>query len=147
VNWQHSIEIDAPAATVWSVFSDVTRWPEWTASVDRVVPLDAPQLSPGARFQIEQPRLPKIVWEVTELDAGRAWKWRSTSAGTTTVAWHEVTSLGDGRTLARQGIDQRGFLAPLVGLLTSRLTDRYLAMEARGLKARSEQSTADDPTG
>ena len=143
MNREHRIEIDAPADTVWAVFSDVVRWPEWTASVDRVVAIDGPELVVGAQFAIDQPRFPKIVWEVTELDRGRAWKWRSTSLGTTTIAWHEVTPINEGRTLARQGIDQRGFLAPVIGLLTGRVTERYLEMEARGLKARSEQVHAD----
>jgi hypothetical protein len=146
VNREHHIEIDAPVDIVWGVFSDVVRWPEWTASVDRVVPIDGPELVVGAQFAIEQPRLPKIVWQVTELDRGRAWKWRSTAMGTTTIAWHEVTPMDDGRTLARQGIDQRGFLAPAIGLFTARVTERYLEMEARGLKARSERIRADDGT-
>jgi len=146
VNHAGNVEIDAPAATVWTVFSDVTHWPEWTASVTRVIGQDGPELRVGARFAIKQPRLPEMVWEVTELDVGRGWKWRTTSIGTTTVGWHEVTPLNDGRTRVRQGIDQRGFLAPVVGFLTARLTQRYLEMEARGLKGRSEQSTADDPT-
>src|SRR5262249_34569828 len=34
--------------------------------------------------------------------------------------------------------DQHGWLAPVLGPLLSRLTDRYLAMEAAGLKRRSE---------
>ena len=144
MNRASSIEIDAPAATVWTVFSDVTRWPEWTASVKTVVPLDGPELAVGARFAITQPRFPKLVWEVTAIDPGRGWTWRNSSLGTTTVAWHDIAPLDNGGTLARQGIDQRGPLAPLVGFLTSRLTERYLGLEAQGLKARSEQRRAGD---
>ena len=144
MNREHSIEIDAPAATVWAVFSDVVHWPDWTASVRRVVPVDEPALVVGAQFTIEQPRLPRLVWEVTEIDPGHGWTWRSTSPGTTTTGWHEVVPLDDGRTRARQGIDQHGLLAPVVGLFTVRLTERYLAMESQGLKARSEQLHAND---
>ena len=64
------VEIDAPAAVVWDVFSDVERWPEWTASVTRLVALDGPGLAVGKRFEIKQPRMPKLVWEVTDVDAG-----------------------------------------------------------------------------
>jgi hypothetical protein len=144
VNREQSIEIAAPADTVWAVFSDVVHWPDWTASVRRVVPMDGPELVVGARFTIEQPKLPKVVWEVSEVNAGRGWTWRNTSPGTTTIAWHEVIPIDDGRTRARQGIDQRGLLAPVVGLFTTRLMERYLAMESQGLKARSEQLHADD---
>jgi hypothetical protein len=144
MNREQSIDIDAPVATVWAVFSDVVHWPDWTESTRRVVAVDGPGLAVGSRFAIEQPRLPKLVWQVTEVDPGRGWKWRSTSPGTTTVAWHEVTPIDDGRTRVRQGIEQRGVLAPVAGLFTGRLTERYLAMEARGLKARCEQLHADN---
>ncbi len=61
------VDIDAPAAVVWDVFSDVERWPEWTASVTRLVALDGPGLAVGKRFEIKQPRMPKLVWEVTDV--------------------------------------------------------------------------------
>jgi len=58
VNREGSIEIDAPATKVWKVFSDIARWPEWTESVERVVPQDGPDVRVGAHFAIKQPRLP-----------------------------------------------------------------------------------------
>ena len=133
-----SIEIEAPAATVWDVFADVERWPEWTASVDRVVALDGAGLAVGKRFEIKQPRLPKLVWEVTELAPGVSWQWRQHSPGGTTVASHEVVPQ-EGTTLVRQRIEQRGPIGVAVGLLMRRLTRRYLDLEGKGLKARSEQ--------
>ena len=59
---ERSIEIEAPAAVVWSVFTDAERWPEWTASVDSVVALDGPGIAVGRRFEIKQPRFPRLVW-------------------------------------------------------------------------------------
>jgi uncharacterized membrane protein len=143
MNHESSAEIDAPAPTVWTVFSDVAHWSEWTASVDHAEPLDGPDLAVGARFAIKQPRLPKLVWEVTEVEPGRSWRWQSRSPGITTVGWHEVIALEHARTRVRQGIEQRGWMAPVVGVFTSRLTERYLALEAAGLKARSERTRAD----
>ena len=57
------VDIEAPATVVWDVFSDVECWPEWTASVSRLVALDGPGLAVGKRFEIKQPRMPKLVWE------------------------------------------------------------------------------------
>src|SRR5947209_3927427 len=42
---ESGVEIDAPASLVWEVFSDVERWPEWTASVTSLVALDGPGLA------------------------------------------------------------------------------------------------------
>jgi uncharacterized protein YndB with AHSA1/START domain len=134
-----SIEISAPAPTVWDVFTDVERWSEWTASIERIVPLDGPGLEVGNRFEIKQPRMAKLVWEVTDVDPGTSWTWRQRSPGATTLATHEVVPCGPGQTLVRQRIDQRGPVGVLFGVLTRRLTNRYLDLEAQGLKARSEQ--------
>jgi uncharacterized protein YndB with AHSA1/START domain len=134
-----SIEIDAPPSTVWDVFVDVERWPEWTASVDRLVALDGPGIEVGKRFEIDQPRMPTLVWQVTEVEPGRSWTWVQRSPGGTTLASHVVEAVGDDRALVRQRIDQRGPVGVTVGLLMRRLTRRYLELEAQGLKARSEE--------
>ena len=134
-----SIEIDAPRAVVWDVFSDVERWPEWTASVDRVVPINGTGIEVGKRFEIKQPRLPKLIWEVTAVDRGTSWTWAQRSPGGRATAWHEVTRTDDGKTLVRQRMDQRGPVGVVVGVLMRRLTRRYLELEAGGLKAVSEQ--------
>src|SRR3954469_5201235 len=118
----HSIEIHAPAAAVWAVFADAERWPQWTASVERVLALDGPGIEVGQRFEIKQPRLPTVVWQVTEVDPGRSWTWRTHGPGATTLARHEVTTEADGRTLVRQRIDQRGVFGVAVGVVMRRLT-------------------------
>jgi uncharacterized membrane protein len=133
-----SIEIAAPAQVVWDVFADAERWPEWTSSVERLVALDGPGIAVGKRFELKQPRFPTLVWEVTEVEPGTSWTWRQRSPGGTTLASHEVVALGPDRTLVRQRIDQRGPIGVLVGVLTRRITRRYLDLEAQGLKARSE---------
>jgi uncharacterized protein YndB with AHSA1/START domain len=136
---ESSIEIAAPAAVVWTIFTDVEHWPEWTASVERLAALDGPSIEVGHRFEIRQPRFPKLVWEVTDVAPGVAWTWRQRSFGGTTLATHELTALDGERTLVRQRIDQRGPVGVAVGLLTRRLTKRYLTLEGEGLKARSEE--------
>jgi len=145
---ESSIEIEASPEVVWRVFADVERWPSWTASVRQVTPLDGPDLAVERRFEILQPRFPRLVWTVTELDAGRGWTWRQRSPGATTLAVHEVVPLDGGRrTLVRQRIDQRGPGGVVVGFLSRRLTRRYLAMEAEGLKRASEAQAQAGSTG
>ena len=136
---ESSVEIAAPASIVWNVFSDVERWPEWTASVTSLAGLDGPDLAVGKRFEIKQPRLPRLVWEVTEVLPGESWTWVQRSPGGSTLARHDVVATDDGHALVRQRLEQRGPIGAVVGRLMHGTTKRYLELEAQGLKARSEQ--------
>lgn len=133
-----SVDIDAPADLVWTVFAEVETWPDWTASVTELTGLDGPQLAVGHRFEIKQPRMPKLVWTVTEIVPGSSWTWVQRSPGGVTSARHQVSATASGHTLVRQELEQSGPLGALVGMLMRRMTQRYLTREAQGLKARSE---------
>lgn len=74
-----TVAIDAPADLVWNVFTDVEHWPDWTPSVTRLAGLDGPELVVGRRFQIDQPRLPRLVWTVTEFIPHKSWTWAQRS--------------------------------------------------------------------
>ena len=140
MNYEHSELIDAEPAAVWALYADVERWPEWTTSVTRVTGLEGADLRVGKRFRIEQPRLPSLVWDVTAVEPGASWTWMQRSFGSTTVATHEVIPTEGQRTTVRQRIEQRGPIGVVVGLLMGRLTKRYLAIEAAGLKRRCEDT-------
>lgn len=135
---QHtSVEIEAPASRVWAVLRDVERWAEWTASFRSVTLLD-PELRVGARARVDQPRIPTTVWTVTSLSEGREFVWEAGGSGMRTTGRHLVDPVGDGRSRVTLSIAQSGWLGTLVGRAYRSLTDRYLAMEAAGLRARSE---------
>jgi len=143
---EDSVEIDAPAQLVWEVFSDVQRWPEWTASVTSLVGKDGANLAVGKRFSIKQPGMSKLVWKVTEIDHGSSWTWVQRSPGVLVTARHWVTAQPGGRTHVRQQLEQRGVLGALVGRMMIKKTKRFLELEAQGLKARSEElSRANGP--
>lgn len=125
------LPIACPAERVWTVLSDVERWPEWTASMTSVE-LDGP-LEVGTTVKIRQPRLPATTWTVTEHVPGRSFAWRSTAPGSTVIGQHEVTPRGDGTSRLRLTLDQTGPLGSLVGLVYRGLTRRYVQMEADGL--------------
>jgi uncharacterized membrane protein len=132
-----SVDISAPPERVWAVMIDGERWPEWTRSVTSVRRLDTGPLRVGSRARIRQPRVPPAVWRVTQLDDGRSFTWVSGSALARATARHSVerTAAGSRATLS---VSYSGLLGRVVGRLTRDLNDRYLALEASGLKARSE---------
>ncbi|MEU0565015.1 SRPBCC family protein [Nonomuraea sp. NPDC005983] len=138
MRFESAIRIAASPQRVWEVFSDVERWPEWTETVTSVELAEPGPLKVGSRAKIRQPRLLTALWEVTELVEGEYFVWASRSPGVRVTGGHWVEAAPDG-TLCRSTIDQEGLLGPLMARLTGKLTTRYLALEAEGLKARSEQ--------
>jgi uncharacterized membrane protein len=139
VEFVKSIDIDAPPAVVWDVMSDGERWPEWTASVTSVRRLDKGPLRIGSRALIRQPRFPPAVWQVTQLEPGRRFVWKSGLPGLWVYGDHSVADRSGGTT-ATLRLFYEGALARLMGRLTRGITNRYLDMEANGLKRRSEEN-------
>src|SRR5580765_2927530 len=135
-----SVTIDAPIDVVWSVFTDVERWPTWASSFTSVELINGP-MRLGAKARIRQPRLPTVVWEVTKWEPGRSWTWTATGPGARTEASHNLTASGRG-TVAEQSIVSSGPVGRLLAFAWRSLTRRYLAIEAEGLKRRSEQVAA-----
>ena len=134
-----SIVIAAPLERVWSVISDVERWPEWTPTVTRIKRLDDGPLAIGTRASIRQPKLFPAAWKVIALDPGRSFTWTTSGPGVLVTAHHGVDGLPDGTTRATLSIAYSGLLASLVAWLTLGINDRYLGLEAAGLKRRSEE--------
>src|SRR3712207_4344650 len=96
-----TVEINVPAEAVWRLLEDVERWPEMTASIDRVELLDGGPFGKGSRARVHQPRLLPATWTVTEFTPGRSFTWESRTPGVTTVAVHEVTSGSGGSATVR----------------------------------------------
>jgi uncharacterized protein YndB with AHSA1/START domain len=144
---QRSIDIDAPASTVWGVVSDVERWPEWTASISSVRRSRTGPLVVGERVVVAQPRLPTLTYTVTAVEEGRSFTWEAGSAVSRGVGEHVLTPRVSGGCTATVRLTQRGPGARLVGVVLDRITRRYLRMEAEGLKARSEREARAAPPG
>jgi hypothetical protein len=78
------------------------------------------------------------MWQVTELnEAARTFAWVTRAPGVQVVGWHGVEANGAGSKVTLT-LDFSGFLAPLIARLYRGVNERYLAMEANGLKQRSE---------
>lgn len=137
---QESITVDiaAPPGRVWDVLVDVECWSEWTETVTWVRRLDEGPLRAGSRAKISQPKIPETEYVVTELEPGHAFTWVATGPGVTTTARHEVEELPGGGSRVRLAVEQAGWLGSVMGRFYRGLTDRYLANEAAGLKARCE---------
>jgi uncharacterized membrane protein len=139
MEYEFSVDVDAPADKVWAVLTDVENWPQWTASMTRVQRLDSGPFAVGSTARIKQPRLRTAVWRVTELTPERSFVWTSASPGVTTAAEHRIAPRPDNGVTVTLTIQLTGPLAPLVSLLAGATARRYVRMEAQGLKRRCEQ--------
>jgi uncharacterized protein YndB with AHSA1/START domain len=130
-------DIAAPAERVWQVMSDTDRWNEWTPSVTSVKRLGDAPFAVGSRVVIRQPKFPPALWTLTAIEPGRSFTWVSSAPGLRVVARHSVEPIVT-RSRATLSLELQGLLGALFGEMTKGITERYLAFEAAGLKARSE---------
>ena len=130
------VGIDAPPDRVWAVMSDIEKWHEWTPSVRSITRRERGQIRPGHRAWVRQPKFPPALWTVTDV-GDRSFTWMSRAPGMVVTATHSVTPIG-ARSRATLSLNFAGLFGPFFGRLTRDINNRYLAMEAAGLKRRSE---------
>ena len=128
-------DIDATPADVWKVLSRVEQWPEWTPSITSVRMLGRGPLEVGKRVLIRQPRLPPALWRVTELEERVGFTWVSRTPGVEVHAGHWIEPSGQGSRV-RLSIQYGGIFGRLMWRLLRGITERYVAMEAEGLRRR-----------
>lgn len=137
-SFQIETEINASADLVWEIMRDVERWPDWTPTVTSIHLQTPPPLAVGTRAVIRQPKLPPALWRIVELDdALRCFTWVNSAPGVRVVAKHLVIQFGE-KSRATLSLRFEGLLAGILGFATRKLNNRYLAMEAQGLKSRAE---------
>ena len=142
VDIERVVEIAAPPDRVWATMADIERWPEWTASVTSVECLDRGPFGVGSRARVRQPRLPTAIWTVSVFEPGRYFEWQAATPGLLSVGGHRVEAAGDRASRVTLSLAWSGPLAPVVRRLFGKLSRRYVAMEAEGLKRRCEAAAA-----
>ena len=140
MRFQKSIEIHAPKQRVWDVLSDLEAWPERIETVDTVELLTPAPITQGSRVRLKQPKLPEGTWEITTWDAPSYFEWTQKTGGTTNVAGHRVEALGEGRARLTLTLEMRGLLIPIIALFYKDLTNRYMNLEAEGMKRAAESA-------
>ena len=140
MRFEESIDIDAQQERVWEVLSDIEAWPRRIETVDVVELLTPAPMSKGSRVRLKQPKLPEGTWDITVWDAPSYFEWRQKSGGITSVAGHRVEMLEEGRSRLTLSLDMRGPLIPVIGLFYRDLTNRYMTVEAQGMKRAAESA-------
>lgn len=71
MQFAHTVTTNAPAETIWRIWTDVTNWPEWDVALEWAR-LDGPfALNTGGRLKSKGS--PESPFTITQLDAGRSY--------------------------------------------------------------------------
>jgi uncharacterized membrane protein len=140
MHFEKTIEIDAPQQRVWDVLSDLEAWPRRIETVDVVELLTPAPITKGSQVRLKQPKLSEGIWDITVWDAPSYFEWTQKTGGITSVAGHRVEALGEGRARLTLTLDMRGFLIPVIALFYKGLTNRYMNLEAEGMKRAAESA-------
>jgi uncharacterized membrane protein len=138
MRFEKSIEIDASQQRVWDVLTDLEAWPQRIETVDTVELLTPAPITTGSRVRLKQPKLPEGTWDITVWDAPSYFEWTQKTTGVTSVAGHRVEALSEGRSRLTLTLDMRGLLFSIVGRFYKDLTNRYMSLEAEGMKRAAE---------
>jgi carbon monoxide dehydrogenase subunit G len=140
MRFEKSIDIDAPQQRVWDVLSAIEAWAQRIETVEVVELLTPTPITKGSRVRLKQPKLPEGTWDITVWDAPSYFEWTQKASGITSVAGHRVEALGEGRARLTLTLEMRGYLIAIIGLFYKNLTNRYMNLEAEGMKRAAEST-------
>lgn len=140
MRFERSIDIEAPPQRVWDVLSALEAWPQRIETVELVELLTPGPITTGSRVLLRQPKVPTGIWNITAWDPPASFEMTQKAGGATSVAGHRVEALGPGRARLTLTLDMRGVLIPVIGRFYRDLTNRYLTLEAEGMKRAAESA-------
>jgi uncharacterized protein YndB with AHSA1/START domain len=97
------IVIDAEPATVWATLTDLTRMPEWSPELVRMLPLKRGGLRVG-QWYLGLNRRKAVLWPtrnvVKQVEPGRVLAWHTATSGATWI--YELEAAGGGTRLVQR---------------------------------------------
>jgi len=138
MRFEKSIDIAARQQRVWEVLSAVEAWPQRIDTVDTVELVTPAPITTGSRVRLKQPKIPEGTWDITVWDPPSYFEWTQKMTGATSVAGHRVEALEDGRARLTLTLEMRGFFIAIIGVFYKDLTNRYMNLEAEGMKRAAE---------
>lgn len=92
--------VDAPAADVWRILTDLDDWPRWGPSV-RSAAIEGGAPRPGARGTVTTIAGVRLAFEITAWEPPRRCAWKVAGVRATD---HVVEPMGDSRCRVRIGV-------------------------------------------
>ena len=140
IEYRAETDIAAPAETIWEILTDVSAYPDWDPSCDRI----EGTVSPGAKLKVYSKLAPGRAFavKVTQLDPPSTMVWTGGMPlglfkGVRTFA---LSSAGKGQTHFSLHEVFEGLMLPLISRSMPDMTDAFRGFCA-GLKTRAEAAT------
>jgi hypothetical protein len=111
--------LEAGPAAVWTVWTDVARWPEWDISKE-IARLDGP-FEPGVSGWAKQRGNLGGTFTITAVEAGRRWVSECPVPLGRVVFDHVLEPVAKGRVRVVKRVDVEGGIAPLVRLFVPKM--------------------------
>lgn len=132
------VMIEAPAALVWEVLSDIRNWPDWNPSVSRVSMYG--ELKPGTDFHWKADGV-SIVSALQSVEPNKRLAWTGRSPGIRAIHVWEFEAQQDAtRVRTRESFE--GLMARLLSGPLSRMLNNSLTDGLRHLKQECERRVA-----
>ena len=134
-----SLETKASPATVWRVWSDVNRWPQWNPDMNESRIDGALKLGATGMINTKSGGRHDVV--VTHYEEGRSFELESTALPGTKMAIRASIGPSGGGSRITQGFEPRGLLAPIVGPMMGGQILKTFNAVLGGLKQRVESGS------
>jgi uncharacterized protein YndB with AHSA1/START domain len=122
---EHTIETTAAPEAVWRAWTDVARWPEWNADIERIE-MKGP-FAVGSTIAMTPRREETVVLRVAEVIEGELFVDEADVAGTVVRTTHRIDRLNDRKTRIVYRLDATGPAAEATGSAISADFDDTLA--------------------
>lgn len=130
-------EIDAPAARLWALFTDVAGWPAWNAGIARIT-LHGP-FAEGSLFSMQPPGMDAFDSTLAEVEPGRGFTDETVFGDTVVRVRHAIEPLAAARVRVVFRTEASGPQAAEMGIAAS--ADFHDVL--RALKRHAEQGDGD----
>lgn len=138
--FEQNLQIEAPAAVVWEVISDLARYGEWNPFVTECTSTLRPGDPIDMTVQLMSKPQKQREWVTDYVEGQRfAYRMKPVPMGALSSArWHDIAPEDEARCRYQSHFELRGWMMPLVrGLLGTRLRNGFSGMNA-GVKQRAE---------
>jgi Polyketide cyclase / dehydrase and lipid transport len=148
-----AVTFEAEAATVWRIWTDVARWPEWDVSKE-IAQMDG-EFQAGTSGWVKKHNALGGTFAITSVEPGRRWISESPLPLGRVIFDHVVEPLPGGQVRVAKGVQVEGGSAGLFRVLAAprmrrdietslvALQQRAQAEQARAEQAQAEQAQAE----